>query len=53
MDASFQSTDKVEMCDRIIDLRRGNLVGIRSKINVQGVGYLYSFTHRENWDLGP
>ena len=34
-------------------LRRGNLVGIRSKANVQGVGYLYSFTHRENWDVGP
>ncbi len=34
-------------------LRRGNLVGIRSKLNVQGVGYLYSFTHRENWDVAP
>jgi len=34
-------------------LRRGNLVGIRSKTNVPGVGYVYSFTHRENWDVGP
>ena len=34
-------------------LRRGNLVGVRSKINTPGVGYLYSFTHRENWDVSP
>ena len=51
---SMRSTSQVYRANQFSEyLRRGNLVGIRSKANAPGVGYLYSFTHRENWDVGP
>ena len=51
---SMRPASQIHRASQFIEyLRRGNLVGIRTKINVQGVGYLYSFTHRENWDVGP
>jgi hypothetical protein len=51
---SMRSTNQAHRASHFTEyLRRGNLVGIRSKISTPGVGYLYSFTHRENWDVGP
>jgi hypothetical protein len=51
---SMRSTNQAYRASHFTEyLRRGNLVGIRSKISTPGVGYLYSFTHRENWDVGP
>jgi len=51
---SMRSASQVYRANQFSEyLRRGNLVGIRSKSSVSGVGYLYSFTHRENWDVGP
>lgn len=51
---SMRSASQVHRANQFSEyLRRGNLVGIRSKANAPGVGYLYSFTHRENWDVSP
>lgn len=51
---SMRSTNQAHRASHFTEyLRRGNLVGIRSKISVPGVGHLYSFTHRQDWDVGP